>query len=289
MKKKVLTISIFGFFLLLVVCLTVFFRLSGNLASPSNQPVGPAPEHLNAIDVTLKSESGSDLKGWFIPGRIDSVGIILMHGNGENRKAMVKRAEFLNSHGYSIFLFDFQAHGESKGKHKTFGYLESLDAQAAVRYMRSHPSIKKIGVIGISLGGAAALLSPDARSVDALVLEAVYPTFEEAASNRLKLHLGWIGPLFTKFLLLQAKPRIGVSLEDLRPIEKIGTIKAPLLLIAGSDDKRTTLSESKRLFSKAPEPKELWILNGAVHEDFHAYSPRYYEEKILSFFSKYLE
>ena len=60
-----------------------------------------------------------------------------MHGVRSNRLQMLDRARFLNKFGYSVLLFDFQAHGESIGDHITFGYLESLDANAGYSYLES--------------------------------------------------------------------------------------------------------------------------------------------------------
>ncbi len=80
--------------------------------------------------------------------------IILMHGVRANRLSMLDRARFLSHAGYAVLLVDFQAHGESTGEHITFGYLESRDAQAAVRFLRANAPDEKIGVIGVSMGGA---------------------------------------------------------------------------------------------------------------------------------------
>ena len=55
---------------------------------------------------------------------------------------------------------------------------------------------EKIGAIGSSLGGAAALLGPHPLPVDALVLESVYPDIGAATGNRIRAVLGWpIGAL----------------------------------------------------------------------------------------------
>ena len=53
---------------------------------------------------------------------------------------MVPRARLLAAAGFSVLLFDFQAHGESTGDRITFGRLEGLDARAAVAFVRGAPS-----------------------------------------------------------------------------------------------------------------------------------------------------
>jgi len=124
--------------------------------------------------------------------------------------------------------------------------------------------------------------------VDALVVEAVYSTAERAISNRLHVRLGGIGPWFTPLLTLQLRPRIGVRLEDLRPVDAIRNITAPVLLIAGELDQRTLLDESRSLYDAAPPPKELWVVPNAGHVDFHRYATEDYQPRVLSFLARHM-
>jgi fermentation-respiration switch protein FrsA (DUF1100 family) len=211
-----------------------------------------------------------------------------MHGVRANRLSMLDRARFLSHADYSILLFDFQAHGESTGEHITFGYLESMDAQAAVSFLRSNAPDEKIGVIGVSLGGAAALLASPPLDVNAMVLEMVYPTINQAISNRLTMRLGGWASSLTPLLSWQFKPRLRIDTEVLRPIDHIGKINSPKLLIVGAEDQHTTLDESSRMFEAASEPKELWVVNGAKHVDLYTLGKKEYEQHVLGFFGKYL-
>ena len=211
-----------------------------------------------------------------------------MHGVRANRLSMLDRARFLSQAGYSVLLFDFQAHGESTGEHITFGYLEGMDAQAAVNFLRSKAPDEKIGVIGVSLGGAAALLASPPLDVNVMVLEMVYPTIDEAISNRLTMRLGGWARSLTPLLSWQFKPRLGIDADLLRPIDHIGKISAPKLLIVAAEDQHTTLDESRRMFEAASEPKELWVVNGAKHVDLYPVAKKEYEQHVLGFFGKYL-
>ncbi len=212
-----------------------------------------------------------------------------MHGVRANRLSMLDRARFLSHAGYSVLLFDFQAHGESTGQHITFGYLEGRDAQAAVSFLRANAPGEKIGVIGVSMGGAAALLASPPLNVDAIILEMVYPTIDQAISNRLTRWLGGWASSLTPLLSGQLKPRLGIGPDALRPIDHLGTLRAPKLLIAGADDRHTTLAESRQMFEAAGEPKELWVVSGARHVDLYPLNKTEYEQRVLSFFGKYLK
>jgi fermentation-respiration switch protein FrsA (DUF1100 family) len=201
---------------------------------------------------------------------------------------MVDRAAFLHRAGYSLLLFDAQAHGESPGQQITFGYLESLDTRAAVSFLRAEVPAERIGYLGVSQGGAAALIGDTPLAVQALILEAVYPTLREAVSNRIRIRLGPLAPLLAPLLLAQIQPRLGVDPDSIAPIEGIRHILAPLLLIAGERDRHTLLTESERLFEAAPEPKTLWVVPGAAHVDFHRFDPARYEQRILDFLARTL-
>jgi fermentation-respiration switch protein FrsA (DUF1100 family) len=202
---------------------------------------------------------------------------------------MVGRAQFLRNAGYSVILFDAQAHGESPGDHITFGYLEARDAQAAVAFAHAQFPVEKLGYLGVSQGGAAALLGTSPLPVQALVLEAVYPSLREAVVDRIAIRLGPVAPVFAPLLLLQVGPRLGVAPEAIAPIEGIRHIRAPLLLLAGDKDRHTPLEESRRLFDAAPEPKTLWVIPGAAHQNFHRFMSGEYERRVLEFLARTLE
>jgi pimeloyl-ACP methyl ester carboxylesterase len=269
---------------ILVLAMAGLFWFGGTLYSaPAMQEVGPAPRDLDAIDVEF-----SGIHGWFVRAAQHSPCIILMHGVRANRSSMIERARFLRKNGYSSLLFDFQAHGESPGSSITFGYLESRNARSAVEFLRSEYHYNKIAVIGQSLGGAAALLGDSPLKVNALILESVYPTIENAISNRLQMYLGLPGIYLEPFVTVQLNPRFGITGADLRPISKIHSIKVPVFVIAGTEDRHTRIEESKQFFNEASHPKQFWAVPGAAHEDLHHYAQREYETRVLNFLKLYL-
>ncbi|HEY9284642.1 MAG TPA: alpha/beta fold hydrolase [Pyrinomonadaceae bacterium] len=259
------------------------------LTAPARSVVGDPPAEIGGRGVAFQSESGATLRGWLLPGERGAGAIILMHGIRGSRAQMLSRARFLRAAGYGVLLFDFQAHGESAGEQITAGYLESRDARAAVGFARASFPGERIGVLGVSMGGAAVLLASPPADAEALVLEMVYPTVEQAIDNRLTMRLGgWAGVL-SPLLTAQLKLRLGVGADDLRPVERVGRIAAPKLFIAGAEDRHTTLAESKSLFDAAAAPKEFWAVAGARHEDLHALRPREYEQRVLAFFARHLK
>jgi fermentation-respiration switch protein FrsA (DUF1100 family) len=259
--------------------------LAGSIAAaPARVSAGLPPADLPIEPVTIASASGSRLSGWLIPGRPNAGSVLLMHGVRASRLQMLGRARFLHRQGFTVLLFDFQAHGESPGRAITFGYLEALDARAAFDLLKRRTPAGRIGVIGLSLGGAAAILAE--LPADAMILEAVYASFSRAVENRLTMRLGTMGRYLAPILVWQVKPRLGFDPEALQPAERISKLRMPLLLIAGDADRHATLDEAELLYARANEPKHLWIIAGASHVDFHRYAPDAYERRVLEFLTR---
>lgn len=264
------------------------FGVGGALTAPSPNIVGPPPPDIPVESVLLRTPGDQPLKGWFLAGRRGKGVIVLLHGLRADRRSMLGRARFLYRAGYSVLMIDFQAHGESPGEQITFGYRESENAIAAVRYARKRLPGERLGVIGVSLGAAASLMGKRHLPVDVLVLEAVYSSLEKAVENRIAIVLGDAGRFLSPLLLWQVKPRLGFDPDELSPVDRISRIKAPVLIIAGGKDDRTTLPESRNLFRNAPEPKKLWVIERARHQDFHRYAPKQYERRVLAFLDRYM-
>ena len=285
MKRKILICTIA---LLLIVSIATILIAGSALSAPAPQHVGDLPDNLNGSSVEFQSNSGSTIHGWYIPGQRGAGAIVLMHGVRSNRLSMVERARFLSHEGYSVLLFDFQAHGESPGDHITFGYLESEDAKAAIDFIRNAAPGERIGVIGESMGGAASLLASPPLTVNSMVIEMVYPTINDAVADRLTTHLGRWAKVLSPLLLVQLKPRLGISADNLRPIDHVGKLTMPKLFIAGANDQHTTLAESRKIFEMASEPKEFWVVPGAAHVDLHKAARVEYEQRVVDFFKRTL-
>ncbi|HEY6802159.1 MAG TPA: alpha/beta hydrolase [Pyrinomonadaceae bacterium] len=283
-RKLVLTCLV----LLFVAAITAIWVAGSSLSSPAPQTIGNLPDDLNGSSVQFQSKSGSTIHGWYIPGRRGGGAIALMHGVRSNRLSMLDRARFLSQAGYSVLLFDFQAHGESPGQHISFGYFESEDARAAIDYLRNVAPAERIGVIGVSMGGAASVLANPPLDVNAMIIEMTYPTINEAIDDRLAMRLGNWAKVLTPLLLVQLKPRLGISPSSLRPIDHVGQLQMPKLFIAGANDQHTTIAEAQRLFDAASNPKEFWIVPGAAHVDLHHAARVEYEQRVLDFFNRTL-
>jgi fermentation-respiration switch protein FrsA (DUF1100 family) len=257
--------------------------LDGCSPHPVQARIGNPPADLNAQVVTFASKSGANVHGWWCPIEHDRGTVLLLPGIRANRLSMVDRARFLHQAGYSVLLIDFQATGETRGDHITFGWKESRDVLAAVDFLRHIDPTTRVAIIGSSLGGVAALLASPPLKVDALVLEEVYPTIEIATRNRMENYLGVFGAMLTPILLNQLQWRLGISASQLRPVEHIGDVQCPVLIISGEKDRNTRPADTRMLFEHARSPKQLWFVPNAGHVDLHWAAREEYEKRILAF------
>ena len=283
-KKAILFTSV----ILLLLGGIVFAWFVGSLLVAPHQTTVSLPPTFAGTEISFPSASGAQIRGNLLQGQPREGVVILLHGVRGHRGAMADHAAFLHRAGFSVLLFDFQAHGESSGSKITSGYLESMDATAAVKFARDKFPTERIGVLGSSLGGASVILAEPPLKIDAAILELVYTDIDTAVKNRIAIVLGdWARP-FSFMLVAQLKPRLGISPAALSPVEKIGHLTCPKLILAGANDRHTTLADTQRLLARAPDPKELWIIQNAAHQNLHAIAGAEYEKKIVAFLQQHL-
>ena len=253
------------------------------LSAPSRSRLGEAPPDLHASTVHIGS-----VAGWMIRGRPGAGAVLLLHGVRANRSEMLGRARFLARDGYTVLLIDLPAHGESGGDRITFGAREKDGVQAALAWLRTQAPGERIGAIGVSLGAAALVLAHPAPALDAVVLESMYPTIEEAVANRLRVRLGAVGAWSTPLLVEQLPWRVQVAPSALRPIVDIAAMTSPVFIISGTADTQTPAAETRRIFDAARPGKVLWLVEGAAHVNLYNYAGPDYEQRVGGFLADHL-
>ena len=258
------------------------------LSTPAARTIGAAPADLQAETVSIPDGRGGTVAGWFIPGRPGRGAVLLLHGVRADRRAMIERARLLSRDGHAVLLIDLPAHGESSGERITFGLREGAGVRTALAELRRRLPGEAIGVIGVSLGAASLVLAHAEPAPDAVVLESMYPTIEEAVVDRLTRRLGPVGSALAPLLLWQLPLRTGISPDQLRPVDAIASLKAPVLVASGTRDQHTTHAESRRIFDAAREPKQFWAVDGVAHVDLFNAGPEAYRKTVIAFLDRYL-
>jgi pimeloyl-ACP methyl ester carboxylesterase len=258
-----------------------------------------AEPHLSAVAppkppgqvIHLVTSDDVQLEGSYWPGRrADGPAILLLHGINSSRASFSRHALWLNGLGYAVLAIDFRGHGGSAAVPRTFGLHEARDAAAAVRFLRAKAPQRRIGVIGTSLGGAAALLGDHGPlPVQAMVLQAVYPDIRDAIRNRIARIAGrplaWVGePL----LSYQSWLRYRVSPNRISPINGLRLFHGPVLVIGGTADRNTTVSDTISFYEAAAGPKQLWLLPGVGHAATGSVFTDEYRRRVRLLFEKSL-
>lgn len=161
-------------------------------------------------------------------------GVVLAHGGRFNKESWEKQARALAKAGFRVLAIDFRGYGQSKGpgQAQPLAAPLHLDVLAAVRYLHK-TGAKTVSVVGGSMGGGAAAdasIQAEPGEIDRLVLLAA------SAGG---------------------------------PPEQL---KGRKLFIVSRDDTRgdgvVRLVKIREQYERAPQPKELVILNGSAHGQF---------------------
>lgn len=258
---------------------------------PARMPVLMSPEGLGLKSqaVTFRTSDGKDLKGWLIPSEKSRAVIICLHGYPANKSDILPVVRFLHPE-FTLFLFDFRAHGESGGFITTFGLKEVLDVEAAIEYLKSVPSLreKPVGIWGYSLGGAVGILTaaknPEIKTV---VSDSAFANFPEMVT----IHFKNMGPLkyvFSLFSRLLGRIVFRMDFMENSPEFHIKDVKAPILLIHSGTDEFIPFRHAQRLYRNANEPRELWKVGG-THTGVDQTELSGYQAKVSGWFRKYLK
>ncbi|HZO21605.1 MAG TPA: alpha/beta hydrolase [Steroidobacteraceae bacterium] len=289
LTKIIVTELLLGLAGILIMGAVIAWYAGGELIDPVPRYIGHPPRALSVANASFVNGSGTLVHGWVSHGKAGQGVILLLHGLHGDRRDMVPRAEFLSRLGYSVLLIDFQAHGESTGRHVTFGFLESRDVVGAIQYLRYTLPDEPIGVIGASLGADAFALARSRLPVDAVILESMYASVKEAVESRLRVHVGLFAPAFASLMAVQVRTRLGISHDSQEIMEGMKHLDAPLLMLSSTDDPNVPLTDAQALFGAAAEPKEFWAVRGAGRGDLYEFEKAEYERRVAAFLRDHLK
>jgi len=241
-------------------------------------------------DVTLKTDDGLTIRGWYLPSQ-NRAAVILLHSIAANRFGTRDLALMFVRHGYGVLMIDLRAHGESEGDILTFGGNEYLDVSAGVDYLQTRTDVdaERIGVMGLSLGASVSVLSAaqDTR-LAAVAADApgavVFKDWPKPDTFYDSLYV----PFDTMFFFYLHRID-GVS-QPLPIHDAVGMISPrPLFLIEETSGGSTLGPRSiNQFYAAASEPKQMWIIPDTQHINGLNTHPQEYEEKVIGFFDHYL-
>ena len=244
--------------------------------------------------VTLLSRDGTRLAAWFVPALSgptrEAPAVLLLHGYRDRKEQMLPHAAYLHRAGYNLLLLDFRASGQSEGDAVTLGALERGDARGALDYLEARGDIdmRRVGVQGISMGGAVAIMvaAADGR-VAAVVAEAPFKDLPSEVAASFERRIGLPSFPFAPITVWITERRLGISASDVSPLRAVASLdRQPLLVIDDERDQSIAGGSARAVFEAAPEPKRYWLAPGAEHARGYREAAAEYERQVLAFWEQ---
>lgn len=244
----------------------VFFPVAELLYTPNDV-------NLEYEDVRIQTSDGLALQGWFIPGKVETgsnVTWLWFHGNGGNIGHRIGELALAHHRTEAnIFIFDYRGYGESEGVPSEKGTY--LDSHAVMEYLSSWSDVDpgRIVYLGHSLGAAVAVELALTQPPMAMVLVSPFASVRDMANLTLPFPpIGWL------------------VRNHYDSISRIQQLDVPVLILHGDQDETVPISQGRKLYGAANQPKRFQVLEGAAHNDTFEVAPDQYWGTIEAFLAE---
>jgi uncharacterized protein len=205
---------------------------------------------------------------WLPQAAVDAPVLLYLHGARWDVRGSAHRMRRMHELGFSVLGIDYRGFGQSTPSLPSEA-MANEDARAAWDWLAQlHPRSARY-VFGHSLGSAIAVqLASDAPDVAGLMVEGSFPSIPQVVSQ---FKWGWlpVGPLIT---------------QRFEAGERIGRVRAPVLVVHGSDDTLIPPELGRALYEQAPPPKRFVLVEGGSHHNTNAVGQAQYREAMAELF-----
>jgi uncharacterized protein len=260
--------------LFVVVPIGAAMWLTGKPRQPLTASLG-----LPHADVTLRTDDGVRLAGWYVPSR-NGAAVVLVHGGGGDRGGVVRHARLLAQEGYGVLLYDERGRGESGGQTNGMGWDWHHDVSAAVDWLEAR-GVHRVGALGLSTGAEAVVTAAahDPR-IEAVVAEGV---INRSSADTRHLHDWSAGAYWWvafKAIAVQTHDSPPEPLtEDFRRVAP-----RPLLLIAAAENPPEL--KVSAAYRRAAGPTASFWLARTGHTHTLAAFPAEYRRRVVGFLDR---
>lgn len=219
---------------------------------PSREIVAtPEAIGLSYEPVTIETEDGIRLDGWFVPARRPRGTLLFFHGNAGNISHRLDSLRIFHDLGLSVLIFDYRGYGRSAGEPSEPGTYR--DAEAVWRYATEQRGVspQDIVLFGRSLGASIAAYLATHHTPRALIVESTFTSVPDMAAD------------LYPFLPVRWLTRFRYDTKDY-----LKSIQCPVLVVHSPNDEIIPYIHGQRLFQAAPEPKRFLKIQGGHNEGF---------------------
>ncbi|MEF7612315.1 alpha/beta fold hydrolase [Aquincola sp. MAHUQ-54] len=205
---------------------------------------------------------------WLAQARSDAPVLLYLHGARWDVRGSANRMRRMHDLGFSVLGIDYRGFGRSTAvlPSESMAY---QDARAAWDWLaRQHPAARRF-VFGHSLGGAIAVhLAQEVDDASGLIVENTFTSIRDVFST---MRWGWLplGPLIT---------------QRFEAGDRIADVKAPVLVVHGSDDRLIPPELGRALYERARGPKRFVLVDGGSHHNTNDLGQPQYREAIAELF-----
>jgi fermentation-respiration switch protein FrsA (DUF1100 family) len=259
-KRSMVVFLKIAFVIYILLGLYMFIRQRTLLYFPPRIEADVTKSGLNgAREITVTTEDGLGLRGWYAPSPENKPVIVFFHGNASNIGTVTGRMRPYNRAGYGLLLAEYRGYARNPGRPTEQGlYADGRAFLAALSGELGIPPSNTV-IYGQSLGSGvatkmAAELAEAGTPARALVLESPYTSVPAAGQRRY--------PIYPVRLMMW---------DRFDSLSRIGSIGTPLFLIHGEADHTVPVDLGHDLFDAAAEPKTAVFVPGAGHNDLYGH------------------
>lgn len=235
-----------------------------------------------------------ELAGWHIAYPGAERAVVLLHGHTSSRSTefggrFIELGAALHARGFSVLMFDQRGHGASSGRNSGLGSLEHDDMAGALDWLQAQGyAYERIGVLGVSIGGAAAVRAvAENPAIAALVLDSTPAHMLPVVQSQWRSASG-LPDFFLPTTLLFARLRFGTDLEAAPPLSQIARLAPrPALIIHGEADELVSSASALALAAELPSA-EIWLVPGGGHALNFNTAPEAYAQRVGDFFDTHV-
>ncbi len=241
-------------------------------------------------EIGFVAADGVGLRGWLMKRRGNRF-IIGCHGHHGKKSDLIGIGSGLYRKGFNVLLFDMRHCGQSDNARQSVAYYEQRDLQAAITWVKQHYPRAQIGIIGFSMGGAVALMSPEDEQVKAVVSDCAFANIEFILRHGIRAWgLSFLAPFLLAVTFFLNRQIMGYSLGEVSPLNALRRAgKRAYFFIHGAQDSVIAASHSRLMHEHCASPhKKLWIEEGQ-HCGLYFKDRDVYIKTVADFFNKYLK
>jgi fermentation-respiration switch protein FrsA (DUF1100 family) len=232
----------------LVALATIAFGQRRLMYFPFGREEAPASVGLPRAEILhLDAADGERLLAWYVPPAPGQPLILYFHGNANGIADRAERFHTLTAAGNGLLAVEYRGYPGSTGSPSEKGLLIDGETGYSKALALGVPPAR-IVVMGESLGSGVAVDVASRHEIGALVLDSPFTSTADVAA-----YYYWMFPVR---LLMR---------DQYRSDEKIGKVRAPVLIVHGANDLVVPYRFGKKLFALANEPKDFIRIEGAGH------------------------